>query len=112
MDVTCWFDELANRLFTSVKNILLMMEIKPEVTNRIQTHDKSVVAVKYNKSTNQVVTMSSDGNIYMWLIESGQKVKSINELHGSNAELTSMEFDETNTKIYTASNDGTIKVIS
>jgi hypothetical protein len=54
MDVTCWFDEMANRLFISVKNILLMMEIKPEVTNRVQTHDRPVMAVKFNKISNQV----------------------------------------------------------
>lgn len=45
----------------------------------------------------------------MWLIESGQKVKSFNDLHET-SELTTMEFDETNTRIYTASTDGTIKV--
>ena len=53
-DVTCWFDELANRLFISFRYTLLMMEIKPEVTNRVQTHDQSVVSVRYNKISNQV----------------------------------------------------------
>lgn len=54
--------------------------------------------------------MSLDGNVYMWLIESGQKVKSLNQLHGPNAEMTSMEFDESFTKLYTAGNDGLVKV--
>lgn len=86
------------------------MEIKPEVTNRTQTHDKSVVAVTFNKISNQVITMSQDGNIYMWLIESGQKIKSLNQLHGPTAEMTCMQFDEEFTKIYTAGNDGLIKI--
>ena len=45
----------------------------------------------------------------MWLIESGQKIKTLTELHG-NAEVTCMEFDESNSKFYTGSTDGTIKI--
>ncbi len=110
VDVTCWFDDLVGRFFITFRYTLLMMEIKPEVTNRIMTHDKAVICAKYNKNSNQVITMSQDGNIYMWLIESGQRTKSINETHGPNAELTCMEFDESNTRLYTAAADGTIKV--
>jgi hypothetical protein len=47
--------------------------------------------------------------MFIWLIENGQKIKSFNELH-ENSELITMEFDETNTRIYTASSDGSIKV--
>jgi WD40 repeat protein len=54
--------------------------------------------------------MSQDGTIFFFLIETGQKIKSINQLHGPNAELTCMDFDEANTKIYTAGNDGMAKV--
>jgi len=56
-DVITWFDELANRLFISFRYTLLMMEIKPEVTNRIQTHENSVVSVRYNRVSNQVTDM-------------------------------------------------------
>lgn len=86
-----------------------MMEIRPEVTDRIQTHSSQVVSAKFNKKTNQVVTLSQDGTMYMWLIESGQKVKTFSELH-KNTELTTMQFDETSTRIYTAAADGNIKV--
>lgn len=54
--------------------------------------------------------MSLDGNVFMWLIESGQKIKSLNQLHGPNVEMTCMEFDSEFTKIYTAGNDGNIGV--
>jgi hypothetical protein len=54
--------------------------------------------------------MSQDGNIFIWLIESGQKVKTFNELHGT-AETIALEFDESFTRMYTGSTDGTIKVI-
>jgi WD40 repeat protein len=53
--------------------------------------------------------MSTDGKIFIWLIESGQKVKTFNELHGS-AETIALEFDEGFTRMYTGSTDGTIKV--
>ena len=45
----------------------------------------------------------------MWLIENGQKIKTLTELH-ENAEVTCMEFDETNTKFFTGGTDGTIKI--
>ncbi len=109
-DVITWFDELANRLFISFRYTLLMMEIKPEVTNRVQTHDTSAVSVRYNKFTNQVITMSQDGSVYMWLIESGQKIKSLSQIHGPNTELTCMELDEEFTKLYTAGNDGNVYI--
>jgi WD40 repeat protein len=42
------------------------------------------------------------------LVETGQKLKSFTDLHG-NAEVTCMEFDETNTRLYTGGTDGKIK---
>ena len=74
------------------------------------THEKSVICAKFNKNSNQVITLSQDGSLYMWLIENGQRTKSFSELHGPNSELTCLEFDESNTRIYTGSADGTIKV--
>lgn len=43
-----------------------MMEIKPEVTDRIMTHSNQVVAVRFNKNTNQIFTLSQDGTIFIW----------------------------------------------
>ena len=42
-------------------------------------------------------------------MDSCQKLKTLTELHG-NAEVTCMEFDETNTKFLTGGTDGTIKI--
>jgi WD40 repeat protein len=81
----------------------MMMEIKPEVTNRVMTHSNPVVAAKFNKNSNQVVTLSQDGTMFFWLIESGQKIKTFNDLHGT-SECTNLTFDESNTRIFTAGN--------
>jgi WD40 repeat protein len=45
----------------------------------------------------------------MWSIDNGQKIKTLPELHGQ-AEITAMDFDDSNTKFFTASTDGTIKI--
>ena len=108
-EVTSCFDETANRFLIAFKYTLQMMEIKPEVLDRPMTHSNSVVSVKFNKYTNQVVTLSEDGTLYTWLLETGQRVKAFSELHGS-ADLMGMDFDETNTRLYTAGADGNIKV--
>ena len=45
----------------------------------------------------------------MWMIDSGQKVKTFNHVHG-NAEVTSLAQDPSETRIFTGGSDGTIKV--
>ena len=45
----------------------------------------------------------------MWMIDTGQKVKNFTNVHG-NAELTALAQDENETRLYTASTDGTVKV--
>lgn len=86
-----------------------MMEIKPEITDRVMSHSNSVVCAKYNKNMNQVVSVSQDGTMYMWLLETGQRVKTFTELH-DNYEVITMDFDETKTRILTAASDGLIKI--
>ena len=86
-----------------------MMEIKPEITNRVMSHSNSVVCAKYNKNMNQVVSISQDGTMHMWLMESGQRVKAFNQLHDT-SEVITMDFDETKTRILTAASDGLIKI--
>lgn len=56
-----------------------------------------------------MISLSQDGTLTMWQIENGQKFKTLTDLHGL-SEVTCMEFDETNTKFYTASTDGIIKI--
>ena len=49
------------------------------------------------------------GTIIMWMIDTGQKVKQFNGTHG-NAEVTCLGQDQTETRLYTGSTDGTVKV--
>ena len=48
------YDELTARLFISFRYTLLMMEIKPEIVDRVMTHTTTVVAAKFNKQNHQV----------------------------------------------------------
>lgn len=50
----CWFDTTFNRIFTIIKNNILMLEMKVEVKDRVMTHSKPVVAAKLNKVNDQV----------------------------------------------------------
>ena len=54
VEVTCSFDDLHSRLFIAFRYTLLMLEIQPEVTDRVMTHSKPVVSAKFNKNSNQV----------------------------------------------------------
>ena len=56
-----------------------------------------------------MVSLSQDGTLYVWQIESGQKIKTFTDLHGT-ADVTRLEFDESYAKIYTGSADGTVKI--
>ena len=51
---TLFFDEVRNKLFITFNYQLTYMEIKPEVKDRIMTHDKPVVGAIYNDMYNQV----------------------------------------------------------
>lgn len=54
----CAYDESASRLFISFRYTLLMMEIKPEIVDRVMTHSTTVVAAKYNKNNHQVINIT------------------------------------------------------
>ena len=49
-----FFDEARNKLFISFNYQLTFLEFKPEVKDRIMTHDKPVVSATYNATYNQV----------------------------------------------------------
>lgn len=57
----------------------------------------------------QVVSLCQGGTIIMWLADTGQKVKQFNNAHG-NSEVTCLTQDQTETRLYTGSTDGTVKV--
>ena len=60
-------------------------------------------------SSSQVVSVCQGGSLIVWMIDSGQKVKTFNNVHG-NAEVTSLAQDPSETRIFTGGSDGTIKV--
>ena len=55
------------------------------------------------------MTASQIGTITMWMIDTGQKVKQWTKAHGD-SELTNLAQDLMETRIYSGSSDGTIKV--
>lgn len=57
----------------------------------------------------QVVSACHGGNVICWMIDTGQKVKTISETHGS-AEITALAQDHSETRLFTGSTDGCVKV--
>ena len=45
----------------------------------------------------------------MWMVDSGQKVKQFNQIH-ANSEVTCLAQDQSHTRLFTGSTDGTVKV--
>ncbi|CAG5124371.1 unnamed protein product, partial [Candidula unifasciata] len=56
-----------------------------------------------------VVSVCQVGTIIMWLIDTGQKVKQFSKAHGS-SEVTCLTQDPSETRLFTGSTDGTVKV--
>ena len=54
MHSALFFDERSSRLFLTFNYQLTVLEMKPEIKNRIMSHDKPVVAALYNSTFNQV----------------------------------------------------------
>lgn len=53
--------------------------------------------------------MCQAGTMIVWMIDTGQKVKQFNNTH-ANSEVTCLAQDPTETKLFTGSTDGTVKV--
>ncbi|ELU05069.1 hypothetical protein CAPTEDRAFT_229382 [Capitella teleta] len=104
-----YFDERMNRLFITFNYQLTVMEMKVEITDRVMSHEKPVVAALYNATYNQVVSACQGGTIIMWMADTGQKVKQFTQAHG-NSEVTTLAQDHSQTRIYTGSTDGTVKI--
>ncbi|VDK33829.1 unnamed protein product [Taenia asiatica] len=104
-----YFHEEKGRLFIAYNATLGVLQMKPEITDRVFTHNDPVVGVVYNPVYNQVVTVGQGGRMSYWLVESGQRVKNVSNCHG-NAEITCLSQDATYTRLYTGSTSGTVKV--
>jgi len=57
----------------------------------------------------QVVSVCQGGSLVVWMMDSGQKVKTFSNVHGD-SEVTSLAQDPSETRIFTGGSDGTIKV--
>ena len=57
----------------------------------------------------QVISADQAGNVILWMLDTGQKVKQISQAHGQ-SEVTCLAQDHSQTRILTGSTDGTIKV--
>ena len=57
----------------------------------------------------QVISVCQAGTMIVWMIDTGQKVKQFNNTH-ANSEVTCLAQDPTETKLFTGSTDGTVKV--
>ncbi|KAH9283386.1 WD repeat-containing protein 49 [Echinococcus granulosus] len=104
-----YFHEEKGRLFIAYNATLGVLQMKPEIADRIFTHNDPVVGVVYNPIYNQIVTVGQGGRMSYWLVESGQRVKNLSQCHG-NAEITCLSQDATYTRLYTGSTNGTVKV--
>lgn len=57
----------------------------------------------------QLVSLCQAGTLVMWMPDTGQKVKQFSQIHG-NSEVTCMSQDQTQSRLFTGSTDGTVKV--
>ena len=56
----------------------------------------------------QVVSVCQGGTVIVWMVDTGQKVKQFANTH--TAEVTCLAQDPSETRLYTGSTDGTVKV--
>ncbi|CAL1538101.1 unnamed protein product [Lymnaea stagnalis] len=98
-----------NRLFITFSYQITLMEMKTEIKDRVVSHERPVVTAIYNSLYNQVISVCQAGTLIMWFVDTGQKVKQFNNAHGI-SEVTCMTQDHTETRLFTGSIDGTVKV--
>lgn len=105
-----YFDEPRGRLFISFNNQLTLLEMEAEAgMNRVASHRKAVTCVLYNSVFKQVITSDTGSTVIFWLIDTGQKTKEFTHCHG-NAEISTMALDGSETRLFTGSTDGTVKI--
>ncbi|XP_076081504.1 cilia- and flagella-associated protein 337-like isoform X1 [Mytilus galloprovincialis] len=97
-----------NRLFLTFNYQLTLLEMKAEIRDRILSHDKPVIAAIYNEKKSQIISVCQQGTMIVWMIDTGQKVKQFNNIHGT-SEVTCLAQDSFGSKIYTGGTDGLVK---
>ncbi|XP_054839505.1 WD repeat-containing protein 49 [Eublepharis macularius] len=105
-----YFDEPRGRLFISFNNQLTLLEMEPDTgKSRVSSHRKAVTCILYNSVFKQVITSDMGSTVIFWLIDTGQKIKEFARCHG-NAEISAMALDGCETRLFTGSTDGTVKI--
>uniref|UniRef100_UPI00398F8847 cilia- and flagella-associated protein 337-like n=1 Tax=Pristiophorus japonicus TaxID=55135 RepID=UPI00398F8847 len=103
-----YFNETYGQLFTTFNNQLTLLEMKQETVS-VTSHEKPVTCVLYNSLFKQVISSDIGSTVTVWMIETGQKIKQFSGCHG-NSEITTMALNATETRLFTASIDGTVKI--
>ncbi|XP_038606244.1 WD repeat-containing protein 49 [Tachyglossus aculeatus] len=103
------FDEAHGRLFISFNNQLTFLGMKTETSKRMTSHEKAVTCVLYNSVLKQVISSDAGSTVTFWMIDTGQKIKQFTGCHG-NEEISTMALDASETKLFTGSTDGTVKI--
>ncbi|XP_033126562.1 WD repeat-containing protein 49-like isoform X2 [Anneissia japonica] len=109
MATSMFFHEDRNRLFVTFNYQLTLLEMKPEVKDRTLSHEKPVTCAIYNSTYNQVVSACQGSTVIVWMLDTGQKAKQFLNCHG-NSEITTLAFDQSETRFMTGSTDGTVKI--
>ncbi|XP_078265948.1 cilia- and flagella-associated protein 337-like [Rhinoraja longicauda] len=104
-----YFNEPLGHLFTTFNSQLTLLEMKQEVGNCQTSHEKPVTCVLYNSHFKQVISSDIGSTVTVWMIETGQKIKQFTGCHG-HSEITTMALNGTETRLFTASVDGTVKI--
>ncbi|XP_067850768.1 cilia- and flagella-associated protein 337-like [Heptranchias perlo] len=104
-----YFNEPFGQLFTTFNNQLTLLEMKQEIGKCVTSHEKPVTCVLYNSLFKQVISSDIGSTVIVWMIETGQKIKQFTGCHG-NSEITTMALDATETRFFTGSVDGTVKI--
>ncbi|XP_071942088.1 cilia- and flagella-associated protein 337-like isoform X2 [Antedon mediterranea] len=109
MATSMFFHDERNRLFITFNYQLTLLEMKPEVKDRVLSHEKPVTCAIYNTTYNQVVSACQGSTVIVWMLDTGQKAKQFLNCHG-NSEITTLAFDQSETRFMTGSTDGTVKI--
>jgi WD40 repeat protein len=91
---------------TGIKVGASSIEQRPGYTIRTLTgHRRGIEALQFNRRMEKIISGGSDGQIYLWDLDSGT---CLNSLIGHEDRISCLEMDETN--IVSGSHDKTIRV--
>ena len=104
-----YYHEEKQRLFLTFNSVISLLEMRAENRDKILTHERPVVAMVYHQSHRQVFTGSQEGNVAVWLVDTGQRLKQFYQMHGTEVELTALKVDNVGNRFFTGGTDGFIR---